>query len=493
MKVVLISMPDVAPIIVHEAALHLPNLGIACVAGNIDPGHEVYLVDLVRRRRQVRKYLTRHLARIQPALVGLSAMTWQFDTCIKIARLIRRLLPDTKIVLGGYHATLMFEEIANSPDAQWLDFIIRGEGEEACRRLVNALDGRDRIEDIGSLSYKVGPKFVHTPRAAPLDLHDLRLPIRDRRRLTSGYHSMCNKIEVLETSRGCTRSCNYCSIRHMYGRNFRTYPIARVLRDLDDIYYRRKTRWAFIADDNLVLDPQRVKRLCEAIVERGYAKLNLITQADCLSMAKHPDMVAKMASAGFRSVFLGIENALPANLVKVHKGDITTATQKAVANCHRFGIMVIGGLITGFPDDDESAIVRNYEFFKTLEVDAAYCQILTPYPKTGLRKDLLSAGLVTNPDNFKWYNGLWANIQTCHLTDKQLQYLFWYHKQRILGWWQPSGLAKREGRVWTAIWQYLLKPALKYHIDRKIRRHGWEGRYRKELARMRRMNRFADL
>ena len=132
MKVVLISMPDVAPIIVHEAALHMPNLGIACVGGNIDPQHEVCIIDLIRKRRQTRAYLTRTLMKIRPSLVGLSAMTWQFDTCVKIARLVRTLLPETKIVLGGYHATLMAEEIAASPYGQIFDYIIRGEGEEAC-------------------------------------------------------------------------------------------------------------------------------------------------------------------------------------------------------------------------------------------------------------------------------------------------------------------------------------------------------------------------
>ena len=52
-------MPDVAPIILHEAAVHMPNHGIASIGGNIDAEHEVYLIDLIRKRRSIRKYLTR--------------------------------------------------------------------------------------------------------------------------------------------------------------------------------------------------------------------------------------------------------------------------------------------------------------------------------------------------------------------------------------------------------------------------------------------------
>ncbi|MCI5219141.1 MAG: radical SAM protein, partial [Candidatus Electrothrix sp. LOE2] len=150
MKVLLISMPDVAPILIHEAAVHLPNHGIASVGGNIDPEHEVRLIDLVRKRRSIKKYLTKIIGKMQPDLVGLSAMAWQYDTCLRIARLIKALRPDVKIVIGGYHATLMHEEIAASEEVQVIDFMIRGEGEEACRRLVNALAGQDEPAEIPS-------------------------------------------------------------------------------------------------------------------------------------------------------------------------------------------------------------------------------------------------------------------------------------------------------------------------------------------------------
>lgn len=78
-------MPDVVPILIHETAIHLPNHGIASVGGNIDAEHNVFLIDLVRKRRSLKKYLTQTLLRLKPDLIGLSAMAWQYDTCIKIA------------------------------------------------------------------------------------------------------------------------------------------------------------------------------------------------------------------------------------------------------------------------------------------------------------------------------------------------------------------------------------------------------------------------
>jgi anaerobic magnesium-protoporphyrin IX monomethyl ester cyclase len=493
MRIVLFSMPDVAPVIMHESAFHMPNLGIASLGANVDGKHEVYVIDLVRKRRQLRRYLTRMLLKIRPDLVGLSAMTWQYATCVKLVKLIKTLVPRVKVVLGGYHASLMYEEIAGGGEAQWIDFLIRGEGEEAFKRLVRAMAGEDEMSSIPSLSYKKGEEFVHNPKGELLDLSHLKLPIRDKRRLTWGYHIMNHKSEVMETSRGCTGNCNFCSIRHMYGRSFRPFPIKRILADVDDIYFKRKARWIFVSDDNFVLDPERVINLCDAIINRGYGNLYFVVQADCVTMARNERMVEKMALAGFKSIFLGMENASKKNLKAARKGDILDASRKAVQNCHKYGIMVVGGMIFGFPDDGEQEIIENFKFLKSTGADTAYCQILTPYPKTEIWRQLLDQGLVTNALDYTRYNGMWANVKTRKLDSEALQYLFWYHDQMVMGWWEPSEQIREQGRLWTGIWIHFLKPIMKIVVRRSQKKYGWRGRFKRDMESRASVNRFRDL
>jgi len=87
-------------------------------------------------------------------------------------------------------------------------------------------------------------------------------------------------------------------------------------------------------------------------------------------------------------------------------------------------------MIVGNPDDTEEDIEINYRFFDEQDIDFFGDQIMTPYPKTGIRRELLEQGLVTNPTDFRLYNGYWANVRTRHLTPDELQFLRWKYRTR---------------------------------------------------------------
>jgi hypothetical protein len=120
MKVVLISMPDIAAVFVHEAAFHMPNLGIASLGGNLDEDHEVFLIDLIRKRRSVRQYLQRTLPKLRPDVVAL-LHDLAVGTCLKIVRLVR-LRCAGEVVAGGYHVDVRRDRPHPARD---IDFLVR--------------------------------------------------------------------------------------------------------------------------------------------------------------------------------------------------------------------------------------------------------------------------------------------------------------------------------------------------------------------------------
>lgn len=121
--------------------------------------------------------------------------------------------------------------------------------------------------------------------------------------------------------------------------------------------------------------------------------------------------------------------------------------------------------------------------------------------RRSIKKHLIKTITKTKPDliglssatDYKKYNGLWANVRTKHLDSAQLQYHFWRLRQEVLGWWDPPGSARKQGRLWTSIWRFVFKPILKLHYQRIMKKEGWEGRYQKEVSRWEKMNRFTDL
>src|SRR5260370_28930324 len=101
----------------------------------------------------------------------------------------------------------------------------------------------------------------------------------------------------------------------MRGGNFHVYAIERVLADIADAR-RRGARAIFLVDDNITLDIRRFEALCRAIVDRGFNDVDYIMQAMTAPLAQHGATLAPlMRQAGFRYVFLGIDNVLHEDLV----------------------------------------------------------------------------------------------------------------------------------------------------------------------------------
>jgi radical SAM superfamily enzyme YgiQ (UPF0313 family) len=94
--------------------------------------------------------------------------------------------------------------------------------------------------------------------------------------------------------------------------------------------------------------------------------------------------------------------------------------RRAAALLRQHDIGMIAGVVFGYPEDTRASIIRNYRLMKEMRPDLIYSQYLTPYPKTRLRQEMLAAGLVVNPDDFRTYDGFHCNIRTRHLSQADL-------------------------------------------------------------------------
>jgi anaerobic magnesium-protoporphyrin IX monomethyl ester cyclase len=442
MNVLLLSMPDSFEHM-PTVAIRMPNGALASLAGNVDRHHRVAIADLVLAQSTVTQTIERLMQELQPDVVGLSIMTFQRGTAFKIARLVKALRPTTRVVAGGYDPSLAPEAYETCAQAGVIDFIIRGEGEQPLCELLRALERGAGVQSINGLSYRTpeGPgqfvnasSFVHNPMRpiAASGSIDLRLPNRAARVLT-GYTLMGRPVDVVETSRGCTFDCSFCSIIEMRGRNFHTYPVERVLADIADAR-ARGARAIFLVDDNITLDIRRFESLCRAIIESGFNDVDYTVQAMTSPLAQHGAALAPlMRRAGFRYVFLGIENVLDGDLgflkaraknTRREKGrTVGNATIEAIQHLHRHGMFVVGGLIVGNPDDTRESIETNLEFARRY-VDWPYIQHPTPYPGTPMTKEFRDRGLIVDEDVTN-YDGTTAVVRSEHVSALDIEFLRW--------------------------------------------------------------------
>ncbi|HKV42308.1 MAG TPA: radical SAM protein [Blastocatellia bacterium] len=431
MNILLLSMPDSFE---HMPSLviRMPNGALTSLAGNVDARHRVAVADLILVQDRVRESVERLVNEQQPDIVGLSVMTFQRHTAKKIVQLVKRLRPRAKIAVGGYDPTLATDAYMD-PSFE-VDFIVRGEGDITFRDLVRAVDDETGFDSIPGLSYRSGDRFYHNPDrpVSGLETGEVKPPRRDARVL-DGYTMLGRQIDVIETSRGCTFDCSFCSIIEMRGRNFFSYSFDRVLADIRDAY-DHGARAIFIVDDNITLNVKRFEGLCRAIVEAGLNGIDYSVQAMTSSIANHGETLAPlMRQAGFRYVFLGIENILEDDLQflkassknqrKENGQKAGNATLKAIDYIRKNGMYVVGGLIVGNPDDTAESIRANLEFAKEY-VDWPYIQHPTPYPRTPMTKDFRDRGLIIN-ENLEEYDGTTAVVKTEHLEADEVEYMRW--------------------------------------------------------------------
>jgi radical SAM superfamily enzyme YgiQ (UPF0313 family) len=430
MRILLLSMPDsfehTPPL-----AIRMPNGALTSLAGNVDSHHEVVVADLLLAHSSVQRTVEHLVRTFAPDLVGLSVMTFQRRTARRIIALVRSLAPGIRVVVGGYDPSLAAEAWVHPTIG--VDFIVRGEGELTFRELVRAIERGTAFSAISGLWYREGDVIHRNPRRpiARVENGDVALPRRGARVL-SGYTMLGRPIDVVETSRGCTFDCSFCSIIEMRGRNFHRFPLSRVLEDIADAR-RHGARVIFFVDDNITIDVPRFEALCSAITAAGFDDVDYIVQGMTAPFAAHGATLAPlMKRAGFRYVFLGIENVLADDLAFLKAGAKNTrrasngrrsATLDAIEILHRHGLLVVGGLIVGNPDDTRESITTNLAFARR-HIDWPYIQHPTPYPGTPMTQDFRRRGLIVNQDVAE-YDGTTAVTRSAHLDAEEIEFLRW--------------------------------------------------------------------
>jgi anaerobic magnesium-protoporphyrin IX monomethyl ester cyclase len=349
-------------------------------------GHEAGLIDGNHERDAVAASLG--ALRAQPhAALGLTVMGGpQVATAIAISRAVRQEFPQLPIIWGGYFPTLYPQAALN---ADYVDFLVRGQGEETLPALLEALGTGATFASIDGLSWKSAGQAVHNRvRAFRAPTLRTRLPYErlahPRRYLVKTF--MGARTASYEAALGCRFRCTFCGVAAMF-RGATALPAAARL-EADLTYLRDELGADSIQfyDHNFFDREEDMVPLLEVL-----ARLRMpwwcYARADAL-LGLSSASWQLVRESGLRMAYIGAETPNDQMLRAIRKGTRADQTLEVAELCRKNGVIPELSFMVAPPDDPEGETERTFAFIRRLKQANPQAEIIvyvyTPLPASSL-------------------------------------------------------------------------------------------------------------
>jgi radical SAM superfamily enzyme YgiQ (UPF0313 family) len=396
-------------------AFDLIPIGLEYVAAYIkDAVDQVHIVDMELDRRNFQECLDFY----RPDLVGISLSATEHNEMLSLAKTAKKNGATT--VVGGYHPTSVPDLMLSYPQ---IDVVIRGEGEQTMRELVE----QGSPENVLGASYKKDEKIIHNKdRPRIEDLDSLPFPARHLRQYPYKSANRKTDCDVMMMSRGCSGLCSFCCEPSMSLGCSRCRSPENVMKEILEMaeFHANKPVEVIFADPNFIGNPRQVERLCDLLMHHDLnIEFGALVRAD--AMANHPQIVKKMCQAGIVKFEMGIESPNVKDLKSTKKGVATKFHKQAVKNIRENGGRAGGTFVIGLPDQTEEEIKGFPVYAKEIGLTAVAFGIATPFPGTEFYAELDKQGLIfeTNWDNFDEMHSV---FKTNHLKKETIEELATY-------------------------------------------------------------------
>ncbi|MBE5888215.1 MAG: B12-binding domain-containing radical SAM protein [Lachnospiraceae bacterium] len=256
-----------------------------------------------------------------------------------------------KVILGGYHTTLLPEEAMEYADA-----VIVGNADKIITQVLEDFENgelKPRYDGETCIAYKMPDRSIYANKVKKY------LPV-----------------SLVETGRGCYHNCEFCSIAGYYHSRY-------IHRDVSDIINEVKAckhKIFFFVDDSIFSDKVFAKELFLEL-----KKLDIIwTTQITLDIAKDDEMLTLMKESGCEMVLIGFESIEADNLRQMNKEwtDRLGERDELIQKIHEVGISIYASFVFGFDSDNEETFQRTLEFCQRHEFFVVAFNHLLIFPST---------------------------------------------------------------------------------------------------------------
>jgi radical SAM superfamily enzyme YgiQ (UPF0313 family) len=343
--------------------LYFPQrLSLASLAGYLSGcGFNVAVVDnLFRDSAELKRFEA--LLACSPPVVGIATGCMsKASTVARIAAIIRRISPSTKIILGGAGSSIHMEMRRSA------DLTVIGAGELMLAEIVKTLKEGKNLSQIPGPPITLDPSGNRLIASPELDTQLISAPAWD---LLQVRHSHCFSVEA---SKGCAYKCVFCSYPELGRQRYRPVEnvVGEIVRNVDEFgagYIR-------FVDPNLTSQPEYVARLCAAL-KAARLKIPWSCFARIDELADSPAMCRSMAEAGCFWIYSGIESGEKPILDDMDKKYQPPTISQGVRNAKAAGIMMHGNFVAGFPGETRETLKRTTDLIKSSGLDTVSFTVL---------------------------------------------------------------------------------------------------------------------
>ncbi|NPV27577.1 MAG: B12-binding domain-containing radical SAM protein [Firmicutes bacterium] len=324
------------------------------------------------------------LYRYQADVIGFSCYIWNISQTLELTRLLKKIVPATCVILGGPEVSYEPAEILiANPD---VDIIVRGEGEETLRELLETIHRGGSLKEVKGLAYRdeEGPKL--TPeRPLIKDLDQIPFPY------TGELLDLKNRVVYYESTRGCPFSCQYCLSSTIAGVRFFSLP--RVLRDLAYLIERGVKQVNFV-DRTFNCRKEHYWPILKFLAEYGGSTEFHFEIAADLFDSEVLDWLARVPTGRFRFE-IGVQSTHPPTLKAIQRKMDFSRLARAVQQIRCQGrIYQHLDLIVGLPEENWEALKRSFNDVYALRPDMLQIGFLKLLKGSGLRRTAKQYGYV---------------------------------------------------------------------------------------------------
>jgi len=305
-------------------------------------------------------------------VIGITANTDNYYKATKILRTIKRKNPNILTVIGGPHVT--YQDIQAVNDA---DVVVRGEGEETFRQVINAGNPRD-LEEIKGITYKDNGRIKRNPPQKLLNINDLPTPAFDL--IPNDIRDNC--LVYLSTSRGCPYRCAYC-VETNFWRGIRYRNPDKVVKDIEEYLKFVKTKELFFSDSTFNCNQRRLSTLLKYLEH-----FDLYYYANFRPELFTNDIINLLKKCRFIGLFIGLQSASNDVLTRVHRlptlGNFEVFLKKIEKSVGIFPFSSLS-FIFGLPSETiktANETISTFSWFYDVGVFSITTTVLVPYPGT---------------------------------------------------------------------------------------------------------------